>query len=796
MRLIQSGPKTAKIVCVGEAPGANEDEKGKPFVGASGDDLNRYLADIGLRRANYDSRRPDYDQEDDVFVTNVVHTRPPANKFDAFLKPKPSAHLLMGILHLKEDLEAIKPNLVIAFGDVPLRFLTNKHGIGKYRGSILESTLVKGLKVIPTFHPASVFRMYENKALIQLDMKRVAEEMTFPEIKLPQRKIYIWGMHDLFDVDLPTVAAEMYHAEWLSVDIETDPDKVPHEIICVGFSDRPDRALIVPKGSPGGWELIKRLCASPAKKCGQNAGPYDKVVLEDNGVPLANFAWDIMYSHHALLMEAAGGGDEVKDMRGKAKAGTSPLRKGLGFQVSLYTREPYYKDDGKAWRLKSIPDIKEFYRYCGKDAACAGEIRAVHERELDSFGVRHVFDHEMRLLPMLSQMTRRGVKIDLAARAALRNQYEGEITNLNKFFEAQTGSVLNVKSSPQMQKLLYETLKLPVKYHRETKRPTANKDAIVELAAKYEHPVLMAILEIRKRRDLIERYLDAGVDADGRMRCLFDPSGTRTGRLASRANIYGSGTNLQNIPPKLRRMFVADPGKVFFYVDLSQAEARVVAWLARCESLIELFTSGRDIHKENAVRFFGEYKEERRISVKRIVHGSNYGEGVDRIVQVAAADGIKLLRSEVVLGQEAYFMLYPEIKENWWADVRRDLRYRVLTTPLGWKRQFYGRWDSAKFFNEGLAFEPQCTVGVLAEMGMLACNEVPDAEILLNAHDAVLGQCDEDKAEVVVPAIVKAMEIPIKIHGRELVIPADAKVGKNWEEASESNPEGLKKWKA
>ena len=792
MRLIQSGPRTAKIVCVGEAPGANEDEKGKPFVGASGDDLNGYLANIGLRRASYDAKRPDYDQEDQVFVTNVVHARPPNNKFDAFLKP-PSMHLLQGILQLKKDLEEIKPNLVIAFGDVPLRFLTNKHGIGKYRGSILESALVKGQKVIATFHPASVFRVYENKALIQLDMKRIAEEMTFPEIRLPERKIYIWGMHDLFDVDLPTIAAEMYRAEWLSVDIETDPDRVPHELICVGFSGRPDRALVVPKGSPGGWELITRLCASPARKCGQNAGPYDKVVLEDNGIPLNNFAWDIMYSHHALLMEASG--DEVKDLQGARKSVT-PLRKGLGFQVSIYTREPYYKDDGKAWRKKSIPDIKEFYRYCGKDSACAGEIRIVHDKELDAFGVRHVFEHEMSLLPMLSRMTRRGVKIDLPARHYMRQQYETEIVNLNKFFEKETGSALNVKSHTQMHKLLYETLGLPVKYHRVSKRPTADKDAIIELAAKHQHPVLMAILEIRKRRDLIERYLDAKVDVDGRMRCLFDPSGTRTGRLASRANIYGSGTNLQNIPPKLRRMFVADPGKVFFYVDLSQAEARVVAWLARCESLIELFTSGRDIHKENAIRFFGEYKPEKRISVKRIVHGSNYGEGPDRIVQVAAADGIKLVRQEVVMGQEAYFMLYPEIKENWWADIRRDLKYRVLTTPLGWKRQFYGRWDSVKFFNEALAFQPQCTVGILAEIGMLAADKVEEAEILLNTHDAILGQCDEGRADIVVPAIIQAMQVPLKIHGRELVIPADAQIGKNWGEVSADNPDGLKKLNA
>src|SRR5437660_11788519 len=290
-------------------------------------------------------------------------------------------------------------------------------------------------------------------------------------------------------------------------------------------------------------------------------------------------------------------------------------------------------------------------------------------------------------------MSRRGVKIDLVQREAFRKQFDTEIENLQKFLDKSAGKPLNVKSAPDMHTLLYETLKLPVKLHRETKRPTANKDAIIELAAKYTHPVLMTILEIRKRRDLLERYINCGIDADGRIRCLFDPSGTRTGRLASRANIYGSGTNLQNIQPRLRKMFVADPGKVFFYVDLSQAEARVVAYLARCESLIELFASGRDIHKENAIRFFGQYDEEKRVAVKRIVHGSNYGEGIPKIIQVAAADGIKLAWEDVRKGQEAYFMLYPEIKEVWWQDVKNALRYRLLETPLGWKRQFFGRWD-------------------------------------------------------------------------------------------------------
>lgn len=780
MRLVQSGPRSTSLMIVGEAPGKNEDESGIPFVGASGEDLNNYLGEVNIHRQ-------------DCFVTNVVHERPPNNKFEAFLKP-PHPALFAGIIQLKKDIEEIRPNLVLALGDVPLRFLTNKHSITKYRGSILECALVKGQKVIATYHPASVFRMHENRALIQLDMKRVAEEMKFPEINLPKREITIYGTGNLDWM----LVEEMFNAEWLSVDIETSPGPTRHELICVGFSDVPGRALVIPINAPGGEAAIRRLLASPAKKCGQNFGQYDLTVLEDNGYEVKNFAWDIMYSHHALLLEAAGGGDEVKMLRGGKAGPRGPLAKGLGFQVSIYTRQPFYKDDGKLWR--ETGDINVFYRYNGLDAACTGEIRQVHDRELSDFGVRHVFDHEMAILPLLRQMSRRGIKIDLAARAALKTQYLTEIDNLQRFLDRAAGRPINVKSTHakgDVKTLLYEDLKLPPILDKETHRPTVNKDALIALAAKHGHPVLLTILEIRKRRTLVETFLNASVDSDGRMRCLFDPSGTRTGRLASRAGIYGSGTNLQNIPPKLRRMFVADDGKVLFYIDLSQAEARVVAYLARCESLIELFTSGRDIHKENATRFFGYYNEDVRISVKRIVHGSNYGEGVDKIITVAAADGIKLKREDVARGQEAYFMLYPEIKENYWEDVKRELRYtRILTTPLGWKRQFYGRWDNAKFLNEAIAFIPQCTVGILGEMGMLAASKVPGAEILLNEHDAVVGQCDERDVGTVIPAVQRAMEIPVEIHGRTLVIPSDAKVGKNWGEADKENPEGLKKWKS
>lgn len=742
MRLIQAGPRDAKLVIVGEAPGRTELQTGVPFTGASGDALNRYLTGAGIDRR-------------EAFITNVVHIAA-LPSFESLVKPKPHPAFVAGVVQLRDDLQAIRPNVIATMGEWAMYVLTGKKGITKYRRSVLPCTLVPGLKVVPTFHPAAAFRVYELGALIALDMKKVASEMAFPEIMLPKREIVIWNGTQIDLVE------QMANAEWLAVDIETNEQ---FQLICVGFSDSPSRALVVP--AEGNTQIIRRLLESPAKKCGQNFGQFDMTVLEDLGFTVRNFCWDIMYSHHALLMESASGADELR--RNQA-----PFRKGLAFQASIYTDQPFYKDDGKTWRLSG--DITAFYRYNGLDAAVTYEIRQVHERELASFGTCGVFEHEMRMLPVLREMTRRGVRVDLDVRNALRKELEDEISRLQAAVDAMAGRPVNVKSPKQIAELVYGQLKLPKRYN-ESGSLTTNKDALVELAQKYQSPVLSAVLEIRRRRDLVERYLDAAVDADGRMRCLFDPSGTRTGRLASRQNIYGSGTNMQNIPPRVRKMFVPDPGKTFVYVDLSQAEARVVAYLAECQRLIDLFASGADIHKENAIRFFGRYDEDLRLTVKRIVHGSNYGEGPEKIVKVAAADGIKLDLDAVRRGQEAYFATYPEIKEVWWEEVRTRLRGRVLTTALGWKRQFFGRWDQ-RLFNEALAFEPQSIVGVVTQLGMLRVAEIPGVELLLNVHDAILCQvADLD----LVPAIVEAMHVPIEIKGRTLIIPTEAKIGDSWD---------------
>jgi DNA polymerase I len=466
------------------------------------------------------------------------------------------------------------------------------------------------------------------------------------------------------------------------------------------------------------------------------------------------------------------------------------------------------------------PGLKMFYAYNAKDVVVTREIRDVQQKELTDFGVMKVFEHEMKLQPICMRMTQTGIRVNLDRMASLRTEAETEIERLQAFLDGVAGRHINVKS-PDVKKLLFEDLGLPVgKRSAKTNNPVADKYAIAALAEKHPHPALMAILDIRARRDRIERYLNVRLDPDNRWRALFDPTGTRTGRLASRSNVRGTGNSIQNIPDWIRRMFEADPGKLLWSLDLSQAEARVVAYLARCQALIDLFDSGRDVHAVNALRFFNLDCPEDEVEVKyfglryaakRIIHGSNYGMLPPRLVQSANDDARRtgnpnrLNLSIALKGQSMYFMLYPEIKNVFWREVQEELRRdRLLITPTGRKRQFYGRWDE-KLLNEGYSYKPQGAVGDVTCAAMIDLWEpdkqqwkLPDGtDVLINGHDSLVGQAWEKDIPDVIAAVDKAMRIPLEIHGRTLIIPTGTEVGKNWGKYDkEVNPEGMKKVKS
>ncbi len=787
MTLYQEGPRDAKILICGEAPGATEKQTGRPFCGYSGDMLTNMLGRACINRH-------------ECFVTNLCHVQPPGNDFDWFLRKENQVHYLQGVLQLKKDIETIKPNLVIALGANPLRALTNKRSISDWRGSILESTLIKGQKVIGTYHPAAILRIWDYKAIAEFDLRRCAEEAKYPELNLPKREFFLNPTADKAE----PIVREMEQAEWLAFDIETAQDangKI--NITCIGFSDRCDRALVLAFDSLQNQHFARCLLQSPAKKICQNGNIFDVPVLRDNGYEVRNYAWDTMLGHHSLFPESAGGEDEMSRMEGKKKQ--AALRKGLAFQTSIYTREPRYKDDGKMWHLTG--DLQMFWRYNGLDAAVTREIKDVQERELAEFGTLHVLEHEMALTAPLMEMTRTGIKIDQGVRERTKVRILEEVARLEAFLNAGAGQTINAASSKQVQELMYGKLGLPPKRNKKTGNPTANKDAINELAAKYHHPLLLSVLKIRERRKMVETYLNAPIDSDGRMRCSFDVTGTRSGRLSSRGSLSGSGTNLQNIPIEMREMFIADDGCVFVTRDFSQAEARVVAALANDEYLLELFADPkRDVHKETAAAIYGiavgDVTPIQRYTAKRVRHAVNYGMDAKRFVEVVNEDaeetGIRIDLATARRVIDGFFLLHPNHKTIYWAGIERELKAsRTLNTAFGRKRTFYGRMDD-KLIREAYSYIPQSSVGDLCCKALVRVwHEVqlgrPEwkVQLLLTGHDSIMVQCPKEYMQQVADAMAECMDIPMTVNNHVIRIPTDVKVGINWKDVVD-----IEKWEA
>ena len=161
------GNLSAQIVFVGEGPGADEDEQGRPFVGRAGQLLDKIIKAMGLQRS-------------DVYICNIIKCRPPENR-----DPKPE-EIISCIGYLQKQLELINPKIIVALGAHAARsLLNNNKPIGQLRGQFHEYFPGIGtspIKLMATFHPAYLLRNYsdDNRAKVWEDMKKVMAELNLP----------------------------------------------------------------------------------------------------------------------------------------------------------------------------------------------------------------------------------------------------------------------------------------------------------------------------------------------------------------------------------------------------------------------------------------------------------------------------------------------------------------------------------------------------------------------------------------------------------------------------------------
>ncbi len=395
---------------------------------------------------------------------------------------------------------------------------------------------------------------------------------------------------------------------------------------------------------------------------------------------------------------------------------------------------------------------------------------------------------DLPLIPVLYKMEERGMLIDRAYFSNLKTEYEAEVKKLEQEVYSLAGREFNVNSPIQLSEVLFDFLQLPTKGIKKTSRGYSTGAKELE-KLKDLHPVIAKITEYREAAKLLSTYIipiPELADKNDRIHTTFTQNVTATGRLSS------LNPNLQNIPvrteegKRIRTGFVAPEGKVLVSADYSQFELRLAAILSGDTKLIDDFNSGIDIHTKTASEAFhvpfDEVTKNQRRAAKVINFGIIYGMSVKGL---SDATGMPIGEAKQFI--DDYFKLRAPIKQKLEA---------ILTQArdAGYVETFYGRrrptpdvkssnWVIRQAAERAAANMPiQGTEADLMKRAMINVDKaLPEtAELVMQVHDSLIVECDENEAENVAKILQKEMESVAPELAIKLAV--EVTIGKNWGE--------------
>lgn len=459
--------------------------------------------------------------------------------------------------------------------------------------------------------------------------------------------------------------------------------------------------------------------------------------------------------------------------------------------------------------------------YCGLDCCVTLEVFEELERNYGPDRGAAIYSFERAMQAPYLEIMQRGFAVDDLARRAAAAELHTRIDAMQEMLDEFARSVwdlpLNPRSPKQLQEFFYSALRLPEQWisQKGVRKLSTNREVMEKLLA-YSHarPFVNLILSIREAAKQLERF-EEEIDRDGRYRTSYNIAGTETGRPSSSENAFGTGGNAQNIAPPLRYVFVADPGWKLCVIDLEQVEARDVGFFCGCLfddwKFLDACESG-DLHTNNAkliwpeLAWTGDPKRDKEIAsgpfyrdfsyrdmAKRGGHLSNYygtawtaarslkvplsimEEFQARYIRGRAADPSK--------GLPPIEPAYPCIA-RWWQWTAEQLQTtRLLTTPFGRTRHFFGRPNDDTTLREAIAFLPQSTTADRMNLGLWRVwKYMPEVQLLAQTYDSITFQFPESSdANSIIGRALELIRVELVApNGRKYIVPGEAKVGWNW----------------
>jgi DNA polymerase I-like protein with 3'-5' exonuclease and polymerase domains len=707
------------------------------------------------------------------------------------------------INQLREELKRLKPNVVVAMGNIPLIALTNRVGITKWRGSVIESTIIPGLKVVPAFHPATFIPPkfnFLNKPLIVSDLKLALAESKYPELHRLPREIKIKPSFDETIAILKFARDRGLSGQTLDIDLEV----INEEVDCFSVAWSPAIAASIPfRDNQGDYfnveqelEIMRWLCA----------------IMQDDRIPKrgANFIFDTQFLLRKYRIRPAG---PLHCTQIAQKIAFPDYPAGLDFVTTMHTDIPYYKDDGKKWMKMGTGTWEEWWNYNGMDAISTS---AAHPSQMDDLkrqGNLETYERQRKLMYPLLYMMERGIRIDAQGILDNRKTEAAKLDSLAIDLNKEVGHEINYNSPKQVADYFYRDLKIKPYKKRNAKgqyKETTDVDALKRLARR-DYQAARIMLDIRSLSKRISTYMNIKkVDPDGRYRSAYKPVGAETGRLSSGETIFGTGGNQQNWPHDLLRYFLFDEGYVGYSYDLSQIENRIVAYVGGIGPMIKAFEDGTDLHRLTASMFFGipydeissedgssdlgDGRQSQRFWGKKGNHGLNYDLGYKQF-----ALKYEITEREAKWLVETYHRAYPGVRQNYHALVQNNLKKnRTLTNLFGRKRVFMGPVIPNPpgvplsachvTYKEGYAQIPQSTTAdKINEHGMEYIYYDQDmfrpVELLAQIHDSIVFQIPlsvpwKQHADILIH-IKRSLEIPLEWRSTKFRVPADLCIGQN-----------------
>lgn len=631
---------------------------------------------------------------------------------------------------------------------------------------------------------------------------------------------------------LRALAARLAEAPAIAVDVETtSTDAMMAELVGIALTDAPGRGYYVPISHPTTasgtgprgeaappvslWDINRADDERRTRNDGdptpasRPAVPLEtalailKPVFENAAIAKyahnAKYDLAVLAEHKAVLK-----GLEFDTMI--AEWLINPERGNLGLKNLAWARlgqemtpitDLIGTGKGKAPQLsmRDVP-IERVAQYAGADVDMTFRLVAVLRPELSRLKLERLFHEvEMPLIPVLVDMERAGVKLDVAHLARMSQELEERLRALERQIQESVGYAFNINSTQQLSDVLFGRLGLPAVGLRKTQSGHYSTAAEVLEKLRGKHEVVDLVLEHRQLSKLKGTYVDALPalinPRTGRVHTDFNQTGAVTGRLSS------SNPNLQNIPIRtevgrqVRRAFIAEEGCKLVSADYSQVELRILAHAAHEPALLAAFHRGEDIHAATAAAVLGipldQVTPEQRRLAKTINFGVIYG-----ISGYGLADRTELSPEEAERFINAYFVRYPRVQAYLEGLKRQAAEQGYVETLLGRRRYFPELAPGAQTpFNARRASERMAVnapiQGTAADIIKIAMCRLHSAlqerglrsRMILQVHDELVLEAPDDEVETVKPLIVEIMEGAYQL---DAPLKADVKVGLNWDE--------------